>query len=221
MKNSILIYILVFLSSCSVIDSNRIAPGYVQAFKAIKSATLGTENTDITLDLIDRIPYASLLVRIGNGPSGLMILESIEGNKSTWVSADGIYFVIQNGRIIKTQGLQNNLTNTNLPYLYSNSSFLEQSDKQNLTFYYSYDKPFLANLELTASYDIGKPLPYQLLTQNIELTPIKESLNNKQIYWKHINRYWIDEYGFTWKSEQFISPKLPKIYIEVTKKPSS
>ena len=31
----------------------------------------------------------------------------------------------------------------------------------------------------------------------------------------------IDEYGFTWKSEQFISPKLPKIYIEVTKKPSS
>ena len=38
-----------------------------------------------------------------------MILESINDDDYSWVSADGVYLVINNGKIIKTHGLNNNL----------------------------------------------------------------------------------------------------------------
>ena len=42
-----------------------------------------------------------MLVKIGNGPTALMILESKNNEDYTWVSADGVYLVINNGKIIK------------------------------------------------------------------------------------------------------------------------
>tara|TARA_B100001093_G_scaffold495261_1_gene539534 strand:- start:223 stop:849 length:627 start_codon:yes stop_codon:yes gene_type:complete len=208
------------MTSCSYIDPNRIAPGYVLAYNSIKSAILGSENTNITPEIIKSIPYASLLVRIGNGPYGLMILQSIQENTTTWVSADGVYFVISNGRIIKTKGLDNNLIKTITPYLFHSEEFLRSSVIEDLKFYYSYDKPFLANLEVQASYKIGEESSHSLLTNNIDLLLITEKLKNDDINWRKENKYWVDEDGFIWKSEQHISPKIPKIYIEVTKKPS-
>ena len=47
---------------------------------AIKIAINGYQNTQITPELVKNIPYASSLVRVGNGPYGLMILESIKDN---------------------------------------------------------------------------------------------------------------------------------------------
>ena len=73
MKN---LYLLFFSSGCSYININNIAPGYVQAYQAIKNAVKGYENTLITSELVKNIPYASSLVAIGKGPRGLMILEA-------------------------------------------------------------------------------------------------------------------------------------------------
>ena len=69
---------------------------------------LGYPEYPIDPEVIKNIPYASMLVRIGKGPEGLMILESINDDDYTWVSADGVYLVINNGKIIKTHGLNNN-----------------------------------------------------------------------------------------------------------------
>lgn len=220
MKLIIIVASVLTLVSCSAIDTSRIAPGYVQAFYAIKNATLGTDNSTITPELIKNIPYASMLVKIGNGPYGLMILESVNDDKSTWVSADGIYFVIKNGRIIKSQGLNNNLTQTSLPYFFTSESYLKESLEKQIKFYYSYDKPYLSSLEISANYDIGKSKSEDLLMINKDLREVKEKITNDQIRWKAVNKYWIDDEGYVWKSEQTISPKVPKIYLEVTKKPS-
>jgi len=52
------------------------------------------------------------------------------------------------------------------------------------------------------------------------LNLIEEVTLNKYLGWEVSNLYWMDDEGFIWKSEQNISPKLPTVYIEVTKKPS-
>ena len=54
----------------------------------------------------------------------------------------------------------------------------------------------------------------------MELILIEERIENQYIGWKETNKYWVDDTNFVWKSEQFISPRLPKFIIEVTKKPS-
>jgi hypothetical protein len=54
----------------------------------------------------------------------------------------------------------------------------------------------------------------------MELQIYSETKINKHIGWRIKNLYWVDKELFIWKSEQYISPKIPKILIEVTKKPS-
>ena len=49
--------------------------------------------------------------------------------------------------------------------------------------------------------------------------PIEENINQIRLDGKE-NKYWVDDSNFVWKSIQSISPRLPKIYIEVTKKAS-
>ena len=54
-------------------------------------------------------------MKIGKGPKGLIILENINSEQLTWVSADGVFLVTRNGRITKTAGLNNNLIDFNGP----------------------------------------------------------------------------------------------------------
>ena len=79
-----LIIYLLMLHSCSL-DTSRIAPGYVEAFRTIKNILITQENKLITPEIIDRIPYASMTLGIGRGAPGLVILESYQDEKETWV----------------------------------------------------------------------------------------------------------------------------------------
>ena len=89
---------LLITASCSSIDYSRIAPGYSEAFNAIKNVIVGHEDQLITKELVENIPYASSVMKIGKGPNGLIILESINSNRLTWVSADEVYLITRNGR---------------------------------------------------------------------------------------------------------------------------
>ena len=54
--------------------------------------------------------------------------------------------------------------------------------------------------------------------KNLKL--VSEDISSEEIGWYRTNKYWLDENNFVWKSVQNISPILPEIYIEITKKPS-
>jgi hypothetical protein len=219
MKGIILIFsFLIFTVSCASIDTSRIAPGYIQAFKAMKNVIVGYEDKLITKGLVKNIPYASSSMKIGRGPAGLIILESINSDQFTWVSADGVFLVTRNGRIIKTAGLNNNLTEFNSPF--RKTSFLNQADETSYSYYFSYDVPYLTNLEVKAKINKKGEVKVQLLGGERLLTLIEEEISNDFIGWSAVNKFWLDEEGFVWKSEQHISPKVPKIVLEVTKKPS-
>ena len=220
MKNFYLL-VLLLLSGCSHLNVNNIAPGYVKAYQAIKNAVKGYENTLITSELVNNIPYASSLIAIGKGPSGLMILESKQEGRSVWVTADGVYLVLKKGKIIETKGLPNNLTNMLLPSYFQNEGLHAINQKDTLTYYHSYDEPELTDLEVKASYQNMGLEKVSILDKDMELTLIHEKISNEYIGWNVLNKYWLDEKGFVWKSQQNISPLMPIIHYEITKKPSS
>ena len=97
-KYLFLILLLPFINNCSSFNTGNIAPGYVDTFKAINNALFGYKQDSFDPDLIRNIPYASMLLKIGKGPQGLMILEKITNGELTWVSADGVYVVTRNGK---------------------------------------------------------------------------------------------------------------------------
>ena len=214
-------YILVcclLLDSCASIVPKNIAPGYVEAFGTIKDYFLGSQNTAITPSLIESIPYASSILRIGKGAPGLIILESYSAGKTSWVSADGVLIVIEQGRVISTRGLPNNL----IKYVSTQPNFKELSSSKEYSYksYYSYDSPILIDLELEVTLIKKSKETIQLTNKDLELTLYEEIIKNEYLGWVVVNKYWADENYFVWKSEQSISPRLPKFFIEVTKKPA-
>lgn len=215
MKLLLPLFLSFFITSCASLDTSRIAPGYFQAFDALKQLVTGVE-LNISSETIEKIPYASMLVRIGNGPTALMILESQINENYTWVSADGVYLVINNGKIIKTQGLNNNLKEKLEP----SSKWNDYSyGKQEYISYNSYSSPTLNNLKVISTYRQKGINETELMFGNKSLTLIEENIIAKDVAWKETNKYWIDDSNFVWRSVQYISPRLPEIYIEVTKKP--
>ena len=201
--------------SCSSIDTNRIAPGYVAAFNSIKQLITGDQSS-IAPEIIDQIPYASMLVSIGNGPKALMILERISSDEYTWVSADQIYIVTRKGKIIKTSGLINNLKETLSPFNGWNEDLYNLKD---FVSYNSFTDPVLNNLRVISNYSSESYSEEELLFGVKNLKLVSEEISSREIGWYRTNKYWLDENNFVWKSVQNISPILPEIYIEITKKP--
>ena len=209
----------LFLYSCSLLDSSKIAPGYIEAIKTIKAVIVGEKNDSITPGLVKSIPYASSTLQIGKGAPGLIILESISGNEETWVSSDGIYLVFKEGRIIQTKGFYNNLVS--LKSQETNSKKLVDSGRSETFFYYySYDEPKLINMKVNVERRFVRKESVQLLGYEKQLNLIEERIENDYIGWRATNKFWVDDEMFIWKSHQSISPKLPEFYIEVTKKPA-
>ena len=134
------------------------------------------------------------------------------------MSSDNIYIVEENGKIIETSGLKNNIKG--LSYTVNFLELLGVDTESVFIYYKSFSKPELINLKLRAKFYKKERKLISLINQKIYLTLIEEHINSEEIGWKVINKYWVDDESFIWRSEQTVSPKLPKMYIEVTKKPS-
>ena len=206
---------ILFISACSSIDSSRIAPGYTEAFNAINTLIFGNK-TNISIEVIENIPYASALIKIGKGPEGLMILESKTKGIESWITADGVNILIKDGRIIRTFGLDNNLTTLVYPSIIN---LTKGSNTYN--FYYSYDEPFLNDLKVEVNRVFRGKEIVNIMGNDKGLNLREENIYSKKIRWKGKNKFWSDKDGYVRKSQQYISPKLPVFQIEVTKKPSN
>ena len=89
-----LTFTIVFtLGACASINSGNVASSYFIAFEALKDTIFVKPDNLITRELVEKIPYASAKLKIGKGPTGLVILESIKNKQYTWVSADKIFVV--------------------------------------------------------------------------------------------------------------------------------
>ena len=218
-KFVLILFPLLFSISCTAIDSSRIAPGYIEAIKTIKGVIVGYKNDSITPELVKDIPYASSILKIGKGAPGLIILESLSEDEETWVSSDGIYLVFKEGRIIKTRGFFNNLIGFNSLEI-DLKRLIDSKKTESFIYYYSYDDPKLINMKVSGERKFIKNEEIKLFGRMQKLYLIEESFENSYIGWKVINKFWVDDEMFVWKSNQSISPKLPEFYVEVTKKPA-
>ena len=86
--------------------------------------------------------------------------------------------------------------------------------------YYSFDKPRLNNLEVEVFYRLKSIEEVEIMNRKMNLRRLEETIENRYLGWKAKNIYWVDDDNVVWQSEQTISPKLLKIFIQHTKKPS-
>ena len=222
LNNFFYLLIILLLTSCASLSGEKLAPSFTYAYDAVKNALFGYPDLNITREIVENIPYASALLKIGKGTQGLVILATVENNNYAWVSKDNVYIVTKDGRIVRSLNLLNNLTKiTSI-----NQSFEDLITKPNpVTEYYSYysfEKPLLLNLKVNVSITNKGVQEIEILGKRMKLILIEENITSELIGWKEKNKFWVDPNDyFVWKSIQNISPKLPTFIVEVTKRPAS
>ena len=214
-KNLILLLTLSLLYSCSTVPMNT------QTYKLVYAGIFGYEDVDLDSSYIEQLPYSSMKVKIGKGPGGLAILESMNKDKETWVTSDEIFLIIKGGRIIGSYGL----VETNLVDYQSkdpNFKLFIDSKQKEFTSYrvLSYDNPEALNVRLKVITTYKGVEQITILNYARELVLIEETIENDYLNWKTTNKFWVDmDSGFVWKSVQTYAPNLPDFKIEVTKRP--
>ena len=213
-----IIFNYFLIISCAQ-NPNIIPSSYSTIFNSL-SNSLFNEQEGISLEVIANIPYASSLINFNKSSKSLIILQSKNNDIYTWVSSDKRIFFTENGRIVGTVGLPNDLYKIKRPEI-SFSQILNGTSLTNYIAYYSFRKPELDNLRVEITVEVLGEQNIMLLGGERSLILVEERLVSKKINWKRINRFWIDPKSFfVWKSEQNISPKLPMLTFETTKKPA-
>ena len=211
-----LVLTICLLGGCS--QFNYLSSSYSTSYNLLINRFTDQESI-IDKGLIDNIPYASSIISFGNNTKSLIILESTKGDKNTWISSDKIKIIESNGRVVRSIGLPSDLYSIQRPKLNFNKIINE--GKYSYVAYYSFRNPLLNSLKVEVqSVNIGKEI-VEILGLKKELILIEENLYSPLINWSAKNKYWYDPVTeFVWKSRQNISPRLPFIDIEVTKKPA-
>ena len=210
-----ILIVLFTLTSCSNLDlsspssplSNLLLNNFSKASAAINKET------------IESIPYASSLISFGGNTKSLIILESTKEDSNTWISSDKVRFIEKKGRINRSLGMPSDLYFIERPDL--DFDFLVKEGNFSYIAYYSFRSPVLNNLKVEINSNVVGLETVNILDREMQLLLIEESLYAPIVNWNAINKYWIDPISkYVWKSSQYLTPRLPHIEIEVTKKPA-
>ena len=162
-------------------------------------------------DEIKKSPYAMQIVEIDNEFNEIFLLKDVSKDSQVWFKDRKVFLTINNGKIIKSIGLENDFEI--LTYV----GFKSLTDSVSLL---RFKNPESDYLKIYFSYKLLKKGSMNKLINNEEFTYqlIEESFHVPGINWSGKNYYWIDSDNDIWMSKQFIDPFGKKARITVLKK---
>lgn len=191
---------------------------------AIQYATTGLPGPEITRELVNQIPYASIAARIGRGPRSLLVLWEIDGETLTWLSADNIAILTKRGRIIRTAGLPEDLNATRFPQpdplaLGHEGISAIRSPYGRLI---DLNAPRRFDVEIVSEMRVIGQRTIEIASIGFDTVLVEETCRARHFNWKYQNRFWLDPVdAFVWKSEQYTTRETPRFVIEALKPPAA
>jgi hypothetical protein len=157
-------------------------------------------------------PFASLGVRLGDGPESMMLLVSNDGNHALWTSADRVAITTENGRIVRTAGLGHDLGGLVLRRESKDGGIAITQWNADFPELGLYSVPITCHGRVTGEEAIvilGKAV------RTVRTDETCESANEK-LAWSFTNTFWrARNSGRVWRSVQYINPRLDPIETEI------
>jgi hypothetical protein len=171
----------------------------------------------IGLEQAAAVPYASMGVRVGGSNQIMLVLATSSDGEELWTSAAQIAITTRKGRIVRTAGLQHNISG------YQERPGTSTSDGVPVSRWIA----DFTDIGLYAVPIACKVLPPKddtitILNKEIRTKRVDERCKSEseRLDWSFTNRFWLDERtGFTWRSRQWVSPKLGAIEIDILRPP--
>ncbi len=193
---------------------------YGQLFHYARRAWSGGGDT-VELQQAAAVPYASIAIRIGDGPQQMLLLASDAGGNRLWTSSSHIVVATHDGRIVRTVGLTRNLSGlTFAPLAAGQSSGFAVQPAQTLLADFSdlntYSVPIICHAHAVGARTIT------ILGQSIRTDRVNEDCRSQALNWSFVNSYWLDPAsGLVWRSIQHIHPDFATVVIETLRPPQS
>lgn len=172
--------------------------------------------SDISLDDVTGVPYASIGVRIGNGPQAMLVLATHVDGSTVWTSAAHMALDLRYGRIMRTSGFAHDLGLTafegvdplaqGIGRLPAQSTASRRIDLPDRNIFQALVRSTLVRQEATRIDILGTPVNVVHATEHCICAAPK---------WEFTNEYWGDaKAGTMWRSIQFVHPDLAALEIQ-------
>jgi hypothetical protein len=195
---------VLFIAGCS--------GTYHAYYDALSYAFKGPEPVELSLQALKQAPADLMYVAHGVRPQAAMALAFNEQNQTKWISADNATLTLEQGRVVRTTGLSNNLLSLNntaadplkLGYQQLNGrAWLRQADWSAGEFGYTIQSRFTEQGRDTLQY-FAQNFNVVHITEQLHYTNSSNFLRYNQSWQNH---YWFHvETGMLLKTRQQLSP---------------
>lgn len=166
---------------------------------------VGSDGVQLTDDDIQNMRYASQYMSINNGPQLFVVLAYDENGQQKWVTQDRATIVTQNGRVVKTVGLGDNLqqvTNLADDPLAKVNQIIDGAGWTRQMAWSERQQARMATARSTFTWH-----GTDTLKVGSNVTPVRvldEEVTAAGTAWN--NRYWVDDAGEIRQSKQYLGP---------------
>lgn len=170
----------------------------------------GTPKLSLTAAQVQARPYYQMRASTDLGDA-VLILGNIDGRRQYWYGTDNVVVVLQDGRIVQTVGLAQNMDDSRIvgaadPYAAGLHTLKSPSAYERIDDWspgYRYGVPIHASLSPAGHDEID------ILGTKHRVLLVTESIAAPVAHYRTHNRYWVDpDDGFVWMSQQQVLPGL-------------
>jgi hypothetical protein len=162
---------------------------------------------------VERVPFASIGVRVGDAPEAMVVLATVDGDNLTWIAADQSIIVTRHGRIVRYRsGDVDVVTAPGSDDPVADGTVADGTCMRLLDFpkVQLYSVPAQSTLAATGQARVTL-LHGEILTRGFTETGISHPLA-----WEFENHFYLDaDNKRVWQSNQNVTPQLPPIKIRV------
>jgi len=218
-KKSLNYLFIIFLSIFALSGCTQ---KFSDSFSTLNASLDSFVDIELTPEQLIKLPYNSAYVRLNDGKQVLMILALIEENKINrsqrlkWVSSDNLMIITENGRIIKTQGFDDDLMSIS-PSLSMRFGIPLLSVSNKTTGYYDWAPNYRYQFSAEVSSNlIGQELK-TLQSWSVPSTHLTETVIFLELETNITNHYWLNENNKVISSIQYLGPNMGKIEMSFVK----
>jgi len=207
-------------ASCSSGSSGN--TNYAQFYQLMReslSASFG--KIRVTRDQAAAVSYASMGYSLDGGNQAMLILATDNGGELLWTSAAHVVIVTRQGRIVRTLGLDHDLSslttrnNTPLPPLTAAIQAPFASTRLQ-----DFPESGLYGVQVSCrAFAVGRQ-NINILGQVVPTVRVDESCRSSRPDWSFTDNFWIDgDSGLVWRSRQHVNPKGGTVETEIFRPP--
>ncbi|SEA28655.1 YjbF family lipoprotein [Alkalimonas amylolytica] len=203
-------FVVTAILACSLIACSSTQYALLDTIRLGFSAT---EDVTLTLEEVAGSEFDLIYIQPDNGPRATMVLAELEHGQHKWLSADNVMLVLEHGRIVRSLGLNNDLTyvsNTAADPLRQKASLDTNAEWRRLTDWQyrqqsGYQLASVFGLEQAEITVFERVFSTRLIREQVTVAQTKETFENL---------FWFDEStGVLLQSRQQLAPHSPVFHI--------